>query len=618
VSQIDATESSPRTGATAAPHGGECVAALAPLRGRLHSLALHNASAIRANDAAQRRRATARAARRYAPLGLRLRPLNRYATHHNTDARALRVAAAWAVPAESASSAEQGWLQRLIELVLAHPVLALLTLVFAAGALAVATARGAFFDEAIYLLAGKTLVFRGENWHFETWFVGSPFAFPVLAGVIERLGGGLAAVRLMNVGFLLLAVRCVYGLCRSLRLPAPAALLGAASFGLAGPVLFTGSFATYDMPALAATTLAFWLVVAGTHDARPRTRLLLLAGLTFGVAILVKYIVVAVTPVLFALLAARLMPLERPFDRSRLLRWRTPLLAGLAVLAPVLLVDGLYLHHFWWQLRLVLSYSGGHTTNYGATGLSILLSILLFVAPAWLLALFGLDALRGRGRLFIVGLVLLGGSLVMPLYHIWEVDPLALFKQVGWSLALLAPLDGLGLMALSRRRRELIVVLAALAALTFFDVKTLQQFYPDTSPAATWLQQHVQTSSAPVLADDVWPYRLALSNTFKGREWWVTDQWWWQNQLATPATWRTLIHQGTFSYVVLERGGAFNGAGSVFDASVMQEVQQSGRYRLAESFPSIVSWGNSILPPPFHGQLNAFSTVDTEIWERID
>jgi hypothetical protein len=315
----------------------------------------------------------------------------------------------------------------------------------------------------------------------------------------------------------------------------------------------------------------------------------------------------------------RLAPAAWPWARSERARWRAVALALAALLAPVMAIDGLYLWRFWWQLRLVLLYSGGHTTNYGATGPSILVAILCFVAPAWLLAFFGFDALRMRGgRALLTGVVLVLGSLVMPLYHIWEVDPLALFKQMGWSLALLAPLDGIALATLSRRRREFAACLAVLAALSLSNVRTLQAFYPDTTPPAHWLQQHVHSWDAPLLVDDVWPYRLALAETFAGREWWVTDQWWWQNKLATSELWRTLIEQGTFSYVVFERGGAFNGYGSVFDSGVVQTVEQSGRYRLVASFPSTVTWGNSILPPPFRGQLAAFGEVQTEIWQRVE
>ena len=86
---------------------------------------------------------------------------------------------------------------------------------------------------------------------------------------------------------------------------------------------------------------------------------------------------------------------------------------------------------------------------------------------------------------------------------------------------------------------------------------------------------------------------------------------------ASPELWRDLIRQGTFSYVVFERGGAFNGRGSVFDASVIAALEQSGRYQLVARFPSRVTWGNSIMPPPFRGELPAYAVVATEVWARV-
>jgi hypothetical protein len=289
--------------------------------------------------------------------------------------------------------------------------------------------------------------------------------------------------------------------------------------------------------------------------------------------------------------------------------------AGFVVVAAAVPVS-LYLHQFWSQLRLVFSYAGGHTTDYGATAPAILIVVLLYVGPAWLLATVGLERLRDDRRTFLTALVLLGGSLIMPVYHLWKVDPLALFKQMSWSIALLAPLMGAALAYLTQRRALFWGVAVAFGLLTVYHVTTLRAFYPDSRPAEAWLEAHVTPDSDPILADDVWPYRLALADTFEGREWQVVDQWWWENKLATPELWRDFINQGRFSYVVLERGGAFNGSGSVFDKSVLEAVEQSGRYERVASFPSRVTWGNSILPPPFRGQLRAYDTVPVEIWAR--
>lgn len=498
-------------------------------------------------------------------------------------------------------------------------IAALLCVVGAAGAIVATTSRGIFFDEGIYLVAGRTLVFRGENWinaTYQSWFVGSPFLYPVLTGVVQWLGGGLAAVRLANVPFLLLAVWGTYNAIKALDFGQRAAVLGAALFGLSGTVIFTGGFATYDTPALAFAIVAVWLSIAGTAGGRIRRLPLLGAGCFLGLAILTKYVVLALAPVFPALLIVRLLPIRRESLQPR--RWRRPLAALALFSAPAALILGFYLYLFWDDMVTVWSIQGAHLTNYGATSPAILWTLLLYAGPAWLLASFGLDQIRREQGPYAVCLVLMAGSLIMPAYHMWKIDPLSIFKQIGWSLALIAPMGGVALVSLSRRPRAFAAVLAALALLSIYHVVTLRQFYPDTRPAAEWLAERVDGSADPILVDDVYPYRASLADTFDGREWWVVDQWWWFTRPGTPALWRDLIRQGAFSYIVFERGSAFSGKGSIFDDDVIEAVELSGRYRLVATFPSHVTWGNSVLPPPFRGQLRSYDSVSTEIWTRED
>jgi hypothetical protein len=498
------------------------------------------------------------------------------------------------------------------------PLIALLLgVVSVAGAVVAITGRGAFFDEGIYLMAGRTLVFRGENWinaTYESWFMGSPFFFPALAGAIQWLGGGLAAVRLANVGFLLLAVWATYQVISTLGFDRKAALLGAATFGLSGTVIFTGGFATYDTPALAFTIVALWLTLIGTASGRVRPLPLLGGGLFLGLAILTKYVVVALIPLFPAVIAVRLLPIAVGSLNPR--RWGPSLLALALFATPAAIVLGTYLYLFWDDMVSLWNLQGAHLTNYGATSPAVLWAILWYAGPAWLLASFGLEQTRRDRGLYALCLVLMGGSLIMPAYHMWKIDPLSIYKQVGWSLALIAPMAGVALAALLQRPRAFALVAVALAALSLYHVLTLRQFYPDTRPAAAWLAEQIDASADPILVDDAYPYRASLAETFDGREWWVSDQWWWFTQPGTPELWRDLIGQGAFSYIVFERGGAFSGKGSIFDDSVIQALEQSGRYRLVATFPSRVTWGNSILPPPFQGQLRSYSTVNTEVWAR--
>jgi Dolichyl-phosphate-mannose-protein mannosyltransferase len=455
------------------------------------------------------------------------------------------------------------------------------------------TGRGAFFDEGVYLLVGRLLVSQGQNWHFETWLVGSPWAFPLVAGLIERLGGNLREVRLFNSVALGISTVGVVWLTHLLRFNRDSltALVSGLIFGLTGVCLFTGSFATYDALALTLTiwALCFTLKAAERGDLAGAVWAWG-AGAAFGAAVLTKYIVIVLAPIALALLWRRWV-------------WMTcwTLVAGCIV--------GAYFAAFWWQMLLVVRYSGGHTTSYGARPLDILLELAVYTG--WALALGALGGLLVWRR---NAAVLLGGALIIPAYHLWHDDPLALFKQVCWSVALLAPLAAVALQFLwTQRRVAFVAMVASGLALSAYTVVTLRQFYPDPTPAAAWLQAHADPSRDLILADDVWPYRAALSSAYEGREWWVVDQWWWENVLATPQTWTGLVDTGTFRYIVLEQGGAFNGPGSIITQSVAADV--SARYRLVASFPSRVTWGNAVLPT--HRQLSPNATVTTQIFERI-
>jgi hypothetical protein len=364
------------------------------------------------------------------------------------------------------------------------------------------------------------------------------------------------------------------------------------------------------------TIVALWLTLRGTAEGGIRPLPLIGAGVCFSIAVLTKYVVIALLPLIPGLIIVRLLPMTMESVHPR--HWGRPLVAlGLFGL-PAVLILGTYLYVFWDAMRTVWEIQGAHLTTYGATTPAILWALLWYAGPMWLLASFGLEQIRRERGPYATCLVLMIASLVMPAYHMWKLDPLSIFKQVGWSLALVAPMAGLALASLWQRPRLFAAVAGGLVVLSAYHIVTLRQFYPDTTPAAAWLSERIDPTIDPILVDDAYPYRASLAETFDGREWWVTDQWWWFTRPGTPELWRDLIRHGAFSYVVFERGGAFSGIGSIFNDSVIETLENSGRYRLIATFPSYVTWGNSVLPPPFDGQLRSYSTVNTEVWARED
>jgi 4-amino-4-deoxy-L-arabinose transferase-like glycosyltransferase len=119
-------------------------------------------------------------------------------------------------------------------------------------------ANTAFGDEALYLWAGHLelahLLHGSPVPQFETWFSGAPVLYPVLGAMADSVGG-LAAARLLSLGFMLIATLCLYGMTTRL-VDRRTALYACALFAVLGPAEDLGVFATYDAMAIALLSCA--------------------------------------------------------------------------------------------------------------------------------------------------------------------------------------------------------------------------------------------------------------------------------------------------------------------------------------------------------------------------
>jgi 4-amino-4-deoxy-L-arabinose transferase-like glycosyltransferase len=118
----------------------------------------------------------------------------------------------------------------------------------------------AFSDEALYLWAGHL---EWAHWlhgaripAFPTYFSGAPVIYPPLGALADSIGG-LAAARLLSLGFMLGVTALLWGTAARLS-GRRAAFFATALFAVAGPTLHLGSFATYDAMALFLLALACW------------------------------------------------------------------------------------------------------------------------------------------------------------------------------------------------------------------------------------------------------------------------------------------------------------------------------------------------------------------------
>lgn len=166
----------------------------------------------------------------------------------------------------------------------------------------------ASYDEARYIDSGHQLIF--ELWHgggspyYETYMSGAPVIYPVLAAMVDHVGG-LAAVRLMSTVFMLIATGTLFASAKHLVGYWP----GVAAAGLFAGLGLTqdlGAYASYDAMSLALIALAaFCAVHTGVSD-RNATRWLLLVPPVLLAANATKYVTVVFDPVVVGIAALRL------------------------------------------------------------------------------------------------------------------------------------------------------------------------------------------------------------------------------------------------------------------------------------------------------------------------
>jgi hypothetical protein len=158
-------------------------------------------------------------------------------------------------------------------------------------------------DESLYIYSGHQLIY--EMWHgggspyYETFFSGSPYLYPVMAAVIDHVGG-LAAVRLASLFFMLVSTTLLYGTARVIFDYWPAVIAAALFVGL-GITQALGALATYDALALMLTAAASYCAARAADNGRHVTRWLALVLLFLLAANAVKYASALFDPVVLGL-----------------------------------------------------------------------------------------------------------------------------------------------------------------------------------------------------------------------------------------------------------------------------------------------------------------------------
>jgi hypothetical protein len=205
-------------------------------------------------------------------------------------------------------------------------------------ALTIKLARFAYAsgDEGRYIYSGHQLIY--ELWHgggspfYETYFSGAPVIYPVLAAMADY-AGGLLAVRLMSMLFMLTATCLLFGVTRRWFGYWPG-ILAAGLFAGIGLTQDLGALATYDAMSLMLVTVAAYCASRTGDGERHGTRWLVAVPLALLAANATKYASVLFDPVVIGVAAVQVSAhgVRRVVQRVAAVTVATATLLGVALL----------------------------------------------------------------------------------------------------------------------------------------------------------------------------------------------------------------------------------------------------------------------------------------------
>ncbi len=385
--------------------------------------------------------------------------------------------------------------------------------------------NSAFQDEALYLYYGHLTIdswlHGGESFgNPAAWFTGAPQIYPVLAALLESVGG-LELARLFSTLCMLSATTAVYWTANTLFARPGEVRVGifaALVFAVSGPVLVLTHFATYDAPSYAAVAWALAVGVWLARGERERSRCwAALVGGLLALAVLLKYASAIDAPLVLLAVAASSLG-----DPPR--RWRglgTSLVAGSTALAVLALSAAT------WARPLVDGVVDSTIQRQSLapeTTAQLLGRVVGDAGPMIGLGLLGgVLVLRRQPAL---GAVLLVASVAAPLYQVHTGESVSLHKTVVLGLVFAAPLAGhLCAVLVDRWWGTPLVAVALLGSLLHGTSVSERIFtsWPDTAPLAQALTPIVEaTPGVRIAGENPEPLQYALREQTQPWQWVAT------------------------------------------------------------------------------------------------
>jgi 4-amino-4-deoxy-L-arabinose transferase-like glycosyltransferase len=298
-------------------------------------------------------------------------------------------------------------------------------------------------DEAIYSTVGQQALAGVFDQGATRWMFGS-YLYPMLAGLANQFGG-VAGLRLLSAVLITVASVFVYFATRRV-FGDQAALWALFLFGLSGISINLGQHAAIDALGVPLLAASLYCMVSAIKVPRRERFYFLLAGITFSLSVLAKYIGALMLPALITIMLMLYL-----YERRSLSAFFSKV-AWSYFFIPVVVILGLYGLSHYSDLREVLS--GRFATQY-AEGGPLAQFAVQEIGPVSVLAIGGLAVVvarsvdrlyqtnRVRLALFLLGLApLLLSILAMPLYHVFSANFRSMWKHNVYALIFLAPLAG--------------------------------------------------------------------------------------------------------------------------------------------------------------------------------
>jgi hypothetical protein len=288
-------------------------------------------------------------------------------------------------------------------------------------------------DESLYIYVGHQLIYElvhgGGSPYYETYLSGAPDIYPVLAAMADHVGG-LVAVRLMSLAFMLTATGLLFATTRWMFGYLPAVIAAGLFAGL-GITQGLGVLATYDAMSLMLMAAAAYCAVRASDWGPRGVPWLLLVPLALAASNAAKYASLLFDPVVLGLAA---LQMER-YGWKRVLQR----LAALTTATVLLLVLAAYLAGGAYIKGIIDTTFAVQTGIQPTYGVFRTLSPLAITTESWdltgavvclgIVALLMVLATRSeRRQVPLMGLLLMAG-IIVTVENIRQHNDLALSKH---------------------------------------------------------------------------------------------------------------------------------------------------------------------------------------------